>query len=46
MEMVRWGDDGVGGVGSRWWRWLWRDGGSGVWMMMVKVACRGDDGVE
>ncbi|GJV75011.1 putative reverse transcriptase domain-containing protein [Tanacetum coccineum] len=46
MEMVRWGDDGVSGVGSRWWRWLWRDDGSGVRMMMVKVACRGDDGVE
>ncbi|GJZ35316.1 hypothetical protein Tco_0581133 [Tanacetum coccineum] len=44
--MVRWGDNGVGGVGSRWWRWLWRDDDSGVRMMMVKVACRGDDGVE
>ncbi|GKE52652.1 hypothetical protein Tco_1487808, partial [Tanacetum coccineum] len=44
--MVRWGDNGVGGVGLRWWRWLWRDDGSGVRMMMVKVACRGDDGVE
>ncbi|GJR69120.1 hypothetical protein Tco_0015185 [Tanacetum coccineum] len=46
MEMVRWGDDGVGGVGSQWWRWLWRDDGSRVRMMMMKVACRGDDGVE
>ncbi|GKG28703.1 hypothetical protein Tco_0416068 [Tanacetum coccineum] len=43
--MVRWGDNGVGGVGLRWWRWLWRDDGSGVRMMMVKVACRGDVGV-